>query len=246
MPAADLPQPPNAPELSPARRSDPWTDLALTLPIFVVYHLGVIFLPVRNAADPVTSELRGLARHSLLTYAALTLAIGLVFVAALWTMGRKQALEPKRFLLVGMEGALYALLMRLAGSYVVGAMRLGRAGGGEESSVFSSIVMALGAGLYEEIAFRVILFGAGALVIRRLLKVEGARGLVLVGCWGVLESMTFSAWHYTGAMGDGWDTGSFVFRAVCGLTLTAIFAFRGFAPAVWTHALYDLWVMLLG
>ena len=27
-----------------ARRSDRWTDLALTVPIFVVYHLGVIFL----------------------------------------------------------------------------------------------------------------------------------------------------------------------------------------------------------
>ena len=38
---------------------------------------------------------------------------------------------------------------------------------------------------------------------------------------------------------------TFVFRAVCGLILTAIYAFRGFAPAVWTHALYDVWVMVL-
>ena len=239
MPAVEAPHDPNAPVL--ARRSDPWTDLALTLPIFVVYHLGVIFLPVRNAADPVTSELRALAKHSLPAYAALTLAIGAAFVAVLWTLGRRQALEPKRFLLVGVEGALYAVLMRLAGSYLVGAMRL--AGGGE-GGVFSSIVMALGAGFYEEIAFRVILFGVGALVIRRLVK--GAKAVVLVAGWGVLEAMVFSAWHYTGSMGDGWDTGSFVFRAVCGLTLTAIFAFRGFAPAVWTHALYDLWVMVLG
>src|SRR5438552_1758732 len=140
MPTVDVPQDPAAP--SPARRSDPWTDLALTLPIFVVYHLGVIFLPVRNAADPVTSELRALAKHSLPSYAALTLAIGAAFVAVLWTMGRKQALEPKRFLLVGLEGALYAVLMRLAGSYVVGSLRL--AGGGAEGGVFSSMVMALG------------------------------------------------------------------------------------------------------
>lgn len=242
MPAIDVPQDPNAPAL--ARRSDPWTDLALTLPIFVVYHLGVIFLPVRNAADPVTSELRALAKHSLPTYAALTLAIGALFVAVLWTLGRKQALEPRRFLLVGIEGALYAVLMRLAGSYVVGAMRLAGGGGGEEGGIFSNIVMALGAGFYEEIAFRVILFGTGAMVIRKLFK--GGKVFVMVAAWGVLEAMAFSAWHYTGAMGDGWDTSSFVFRAVCGLTLTTIFAFRGFAPAVWTHALYDLWVMVLG
>jgi len=243
MPAVDPPLDPNAPPLTGARRSDPWTDLALTLPIFVVYHLGVIFLPVRNAADPVTSELRALARHSLPTYAALTLAIGAIFVAVLWTLGRRQALEPKRFMLVGLEGALYAVLMRFAGSYVVGAMRLA-GGGGEEGGVFSSIVMALGAGFYEEIAFRVILFGAGALIIRKLFT--GAKVFVMVAGWGVIEAMIFSAWHYTGSMGDGWDTSSFVFRAVCGLTLTTIFAFRGFAPAVWTHALYDLWVMVLG
>jgi hypothetical protein len=105
---------PGAP--APASKSDAWTDLALTLPIFVAYHLGVMFLPVRNAADPVTSELRGLAKHSLPAYAALTLAIGAVFVAVLWTAGRRQALDPKRFLRIGLEGALYAALMRAAGS----------------------------------------------------------------------------------------------------------------------------------
>ena len=39
------------------QKSDAWTDLGLTLPIFVLYHLGVVFLPIRNAADPVTHEL---------------------------------------------------------------------------------------------------------------------------------------------------------------------------------------------
>ena len=38
--------------------SGPLTDLALTLPIFLAYHLGVVFLPVRNAADMVTSRQR--------------------------------------------------------------------------------------------------------------------------------------------------------------------------------------------
>lgn len=235
-----------APNAAPTlgRRSDPWTDLALTLPIFVVYHLGVIFLPVRNAADPVTAELRALAKHSLPTYAALTLTIGAVFVAVLFTLGRRQALEPKRFFFVAVEGALYAVLMRLAGSYVVGSLRLA-GGAGDEDSVFSSVVMALGAGFYEEVCFRVGIFGVGALVLRKLLG-TGVKGFVAIAAWAVVEAAIFAAWHYTGALGDGWDTGSFVFRAVCGLVLTAIFVFRGFAPAVWTHALYDLWVMILG
>jgi len=31
---------------------------------------------------------------------------------------------------------------------------------------------------------------------------------------------------------------------VLGLALTLIFATRGFAAAVWTHALYDVWVLV--
>ena len=71
--------------------SGPWTDLGLTLPIFLGYHLGVVFLPVRNAADLVTRELVVLADNSLLAYGGLTLGIGAVYVALLVVMGRNHA-----------------------------------------------------------------------------------------------------------------------------------------------------------
>ena len=226
-------------EKSVTRRSDPWTDLALTLPIFVFYHLGVIFLPIRNAADPVTSELNALARHSLPAYACVTLGIGAAFVAVLWTLGRRRALEPGRFAVVALEGALYAVLIRAASTYVVGSLRLSA---GAEGGMFSSVVMALGAGFYEEVAFRVGIFGVGAMLARKLFA--GTKGILLCVGWAIVEACAFSAWHYTGPLGDSWDAGSFVFRAVCGLLLTAIFAFRGFAPAVWAHVVYDVWVMV--
>lgn len=224
-------------------KSDAWTDLGLTLPIFIVYHLGVIFLPIRNAADPVTAELKTLAKHSLPMYAGLTLAIGAAFIAVFWTLGQREALSKKRFVLIALEGALYAVLMRVVGAYVVGSLRL--APGGAGGGVFTSVVMSLGAGLYEEIAFRVGIFGGGAALLRRLAG-KGARGFALTVVWALCAAAAFSGWHYIGALGDPFDLQSFIFRAVCGLVLTAIFAFRGFAPAVWTHAIYDLWVMIGG
>ena len=236
------PAAPVADDAQIAQKSDAWTDLGLTLPIFVAYHLGVVFLPVRNAADLVTSELRGLAKHSLPMYATLTLAIGALFVLALWSLDQKKALAPSRFLSIGCEGALYAAPMRAAGSYVVGSLRLAGAGG---SGLFGSVVMALGAGFYEEIAFRVGLFGVGSLVLRQIFG-KGAKGVAITVVWALVESAAFSGWHYVGAMGDPFDLQSFAFRAVCGLFLTTIFAFRGFAPAVWTHAIYDVWVMAFG
>jgi Type II CAAX prenyl endopeptidase Rce1-like len=226
------------------QKSDALTDLGLTLPIFIVYHLGVVFLPIRNAADPVTAELNSIAKHSLPTYAVLTLAIGAAFVGVLWTIGQRKSLHLSRFLLIALEATLYAVLMRAAGSYVVGSLRL-VGGGAGQGSAFSSVIMSLGAGFYEEIAFRVGIFGGGAAVIQRLIG-KGARGFIAKVVWAVCAACVFSGWHYFGALGDPWDAQSFLFRAVCGLTLTAIFAFRGFAPAVWTHAIYDLWVMLGG
>jgi hypothetical protein len=229
-------------EPRPALKSDPLTDLALTLPIFVLYHLGVAFLPIRNAADPVTAELRALASHNLALYAGLTVAIGAVFVVVIWVLGRGRAFEKKRFFLAAFEGVLYAVLMRFAGSYVVGSLRLGPPS--LDGGPFAGLVMSMGAGFYEEVAFRAGLFGLGALGIK-LIFGKGLQGLLLMAGWAVIAAAVFSGWHYIGPMGDPWDVKSFIFRMVCGLVLTAIYAFRGFAPAVYTHALYDVWVLVL-
>ena len=104
--------------------SGPWTDLGLTLPIFLGYHLGVVFLPVRNAADVVTRELVTLADNSMLAYGGLTLGIGAVYVALLVVLGRNHALRWERFGLVAAEGVLYAIAMRFIAGYVVGRMFL--------------------------------------------------------------------------------------------------------------------------
>ncbi|HSN99674.1 MAG TPA: CPBP family glutamic-type intramembrane protease [Candidatus Nanopelagicales bacterium] len=231
----------NAEVLRPEQKTDALTDLALTLPIFVLYHLGVVFLPVRNAADPVTAELRALANHSLLLYAGLTLAAGAVFVAVLGLLGRGHALQTRRFAMVAFEGALYAVLMRFAGAYAVGSLRLGPPGG---NGAFTGVVMSMGAGFYEEIAFRVGLFGLGALGIKFIFG-KGLQGIIFMTGWAIIAAAAFSGWHYFGALGDPFNLQSFIFRMVCGLVLTAIYVFRGFAPAVWTHVLYDVWVMVL-
>src|SRR6185436_9183010 len=80
-----------------SKKSDAWTDLALTLPIFLAYHLGVVFLPIRNAADPVTTELRSLAKQSLPLYFGLTLTVGAAFVAVLVTLGQRKSMQVSRF-----------------------------------------------------------------------------------------------------------------------------------------------------
>src|SRR4051812_22857268 len=123
--------------------SGPLADLALTLPIFVIYHLGVVWMDVQNAADIVTRELKGLARSSLPAYTGLTLTIGLVFTGILLVLGRGHTLRWQRFALVAAEGIVYAVAMRLVASYVVGKVHLdaGVPAGGDDPGFFTAVVL---------------------------------------------------------------------------------------------------------
>ncbi len=222
--------------------SGPWTDLGLTLPIFIAYHLGVVFLPTRNAADWATSELIELANNDLTAYGALTLGIAAVYVGILIAAGRGKALRWQSFIWLMLEAVAYAVAMRFVASYVVGRLTLGPP---DMGGVFSRLVLSFGAGFYEEVAFRVGLFALGYKALVVLFPMTNWQRGVVVIVWAVFAAMLFSLWHYVGPYGDPLDVRSFVFRWVCGLVFTAIYAFRGFAPAVWTHALYDVWVLVL-
>ena len=57
-----------------------------------------------------------------------------------------------------------------------------------------------------------------------------------------IAATVFSLAHYLGPLGDHFTLTSFVFRALAGLWFTLVYRLRGFAVAVYAHALYDLFV----
>ena len=219
-------------------------DLALTLPIFVGYHLGVVFLRVKNASDLVTGALLELAHGSVETYLGMTLGIGAVFAATLALFGRGQAFRLEKFVQIALEGVAYAIVMRIGVGVLVGKLFVARMVVGDP---FSGVVMSLGAGFYEELTFRAVLFALGAKALKWLFS-SGAgpgRGAGWTIAGALCAAAIFSGVHYVGPLADTFSAPSFVFRFALGLFLTAIYAARGFAAAVWAHALYDVWVLVL-
>jgi hypothetical protein len=230
-------------------------ELALTLPVFLVYQLGVAFLNVRNATDMVTARLLEVAHGDRLTYLALTLGIGAALFLVFAVVGRGQALRARKLVQIAVEGAAYAIAMGTATSWVVGKLFAGVAVAGVQGP-FAGLVMSLGAGFYEELAFRVVLFGLGAKLLVGLFTKDtvtlvgrapplSVKAILIMAAWAVVCAAVFSGMHYVGPLGDAFDPRSFVARAVLGLALTLVYSTRGFAAAVWTHALYDLWVLVL-
>src|SRR5207253_4991113 len=95
-----------------------WVDLGLTLPLFLVYHLGVIFLHVQNATDLVTAPLMQLAEGNRAIYLLITASISVVFAGFFAALGRGQAFRPAKFVQVVIEGVVYAVAMRVTAGYV--------------------------------------------------------------------------------------------------------------------------------
>jgi membrane protease YdiL (CAAX protease family) len=98
----------------------------------------------------------------------------------------------------------------------------------------------LGAGIYEELLFRMILLPAG-IGLLRWLRV-GRRASLAGGI--LLSSLLFAAAHYLGPYGDAFNAFTFLFRVVAGGFFSLLFLYRGFGIAAGTHAGYDLLVGL--
>jgi hypothetical protein len=104
------------------------------------------------------------------------------------------------------------------------------------------LMLSLGAGLYEELFFRVVLvtgLAAGARVVLGF----GTRAAGLTAA--IVGAFIFSAFHYIGPYGDPLQLQSFVFRMLSGLAFSGLYLLRGFGITAWTHALYDAFLLLL-
>jgi hypothetical protein len=103
------------------------------------------------------------------------------------------------------------------------------------------LMLSIGAGIYEELLFRVVLVG---LIAWGSAKLLGWRPLVAGIAATVLGALIFSAFHYIGPYGDRLDVYSFVFRTIAGLFFSGLYLLRGFGITAWTHALYDVFLLL--
>ena len=112
----------------------------------------------------------------------------------------------------------------------------------EELSWPVKLMVSLGAGLYEELLFRVVLVGGLALLARHVFAF-GPRASAVIAVLG--GAFLFSAFHYVGAYGDAFTVASFTFRLVAGVFFSGLFLLRGFGITAWTHALYDVFLLVV-
>ena len=222
------------------------TSVVLVLPLFVAYQLGILATGgLRNGVDFVSNTLVALMNGNLLGYLAFNAAILVLFGALLAWQHKKGGLHPRIFPWMLLESAVYAFFLGSIVIMLINAVGLGSllqisAAAGEPAklNLLEKLVMSAGAGLYEEVVFRLFLMGGLYLLATRVVglhHVLGAIGAVLA------SSVIFSAVHH---ISEPFTMSAFTFRVFAGLLFAVIFQLRGLAVAAYTHFLYDVYVMV--
>lgn len=227
---------------------DLFTSLVLVLPLFILYQVGILLTGgVRNGADFVTGLFWWIARGQLGLYLLINLVILALFIAGILLLRHRGTFKPKIWPGVIAESTLYAIffgsaVIQLMSVFGLDALLSTEAGTpGAAPGPLQAFVLSIGAGLYEETVFRLIGMGGIFWGLKRLDKLPSyANAAIAV----LLSSVIFSAIHHIGALGDPFTIGVFMFRIFAGALLALIFYLRGFAVAVYTHAIYDIIVMV--
>jgi hypothetical protein len=211
-------------------------SLVLMFPLILAYEIGVLFGGRVNGADLVTRAVFT-AAGSRTVYLAIYAVVAIGFLLWIRHTRRWGTLRLELAGPVLLEAALYALTLGALVTLIVDRLPGQLFGLGLTAP---SVISAIGAGVHEELVFRLALI-AGLLAIARPVEARLGRRITVVLAVAA-SSLAFAAAHHLGAHGEPWTAHAFAFRAVAGAVFAAIFWFRSLAHAVYAHVLYDILV----
>lgn len=110
------------------------------------------------------------------------------------------------------------------------------AGANGQAPLVARLAMGVGAGVYEELVFRLVLISVVVMLGSDLLRLNRRRVAVAAV---ILSAVVFAAHHHYpfGSEPFGWYP--FLFRSVAGVYLAVVFWYRGYGSAAGCHAAYN-------
>lgn len=220
--------------------------------LLLLYEIFMLVLPnPLHVANGVDVFFQSLIR--LFPFGTIILSV-IIFVAGIFFIYRDlkngTVLRPFHFLLMFLESAVWAVFLFLNVSLLAGKLTFSNSlldclpmqaiYNNRPTYYLQEIGLSFGAGFYEELFFRLILFKLFMWCYSFLSPQTGEwrKKITVI----LITSFLFSAVHHLGNMGDAFSFNAFAQRFIFGLALNCIFWWRGFGIAAWSHALYDVYV----
>jgi hypothetical protein len=213
----------------------PAVCLAFVLPLAAIYELGALWvaggrLGARELLVPRSiREVLAWFGFQGFWLPALALVVSLL----MWHRIRRDRWQvPIRVVpLMGLESLLLALPLVIVSALFPPRVEAGLA----ELPV--RLVNGLGAGVYEELVFRLLLISGLTWLLGELLEVRGAPGRWTAAA---IAALIFSGCHFAPLGGEPFRWGAFWFRAVAGMYLAVLYFRRGLGISTGAHAAYNL------
>jgi len=233
------------------RSQFPLQALVFLLPLLIVYELALPYvMSDKTVVSDIYARLLLSGFFEMLGVAAYHLpAVIVVVVLLCWHMARRDPWWIRPGLYVGMwcESLVlaiplcaFAIMLQLCGALPDTAGTLMATTGAADEMIF-----AIGAGIYEELLFRLIAISLLHMVLIDVLALPKRLGtLAIVG----LSALAFGLYHFPTYNFLDWDAGQWgrlVFYTGAGVYFAALFVVRGFGIVVGTHAMYDVLAVLL-
>ncbi|MCD6204146.1 MAG: CPBP family intramembrane metalloprotease [Candidatus Marinimicrobia bacterium] len=223
----------------------PFYSLLFTLPLLIAYELMIFsfnhsdIVGLRNGADILFRQFFGLFNVYGFYF------VGFVVLSALlisyYFHNRRKDEEIfhfQFFILMLLESVIFAFLMFVFVQKIGSVLLMN----GNTPDRKEMIVLALGAGVYEEFIFRVILISGFTFFLRDILRLHSVTAAVIAV---ITASMIFSIFHYMGVLGDAFQVKTFLLRFAAGVFLSVLYVLRGYGITAYTHTIYDLLVILI-
>jgi membrane protease YdiL (CAAX protease family) len=228
----------------------PLQCLVFLLPMILAYEVGMILLHGGRGNDPPSA----LAAQQLLQWFFSLFGangfylpgLALIVVLLGWQMASsfpwKVYVQP----LLGMAGesVLLAVPLLLMNQWLplLRSLQGSTAQPATLREGVDELLLSVGAGLYEELVFRLIIISLLTLLLIDIGRLRQVTGVALAV---IVSSALFAAHHYHPIGADAWSTGEFAFRVVAGGYLAVVYVTRGFGLAVGCHVTYDVMAFLL-
>jgi len=222
----------------------PWVSLLFLVPLLAAYEGGIFYLGGDRTyvAAQADSWVRGMLENygAAQVYTAPAVVIVVLLVWSWWRWSDRPADPISTCFGMAFESAIFAfLLWQFSRNFQPIVEHFGlRLEVAARPVAAAQVLTFVGAGIYEEVLFRLGLFTILALVLRTLML----PGVVAITLAGVLSALAFAAAHHVGEFGEPMQPYVFLFRFLAGLYFAALYSFRGFGIAVGAHAGYDVLV----
>ena len=220
----------------------PLYSFLFTIPLFLIYEIGILLtsaddmLVLRNGADALMRQILATFGVSGLYWMGGLFFVGFIIAFILQRKFWQETQVHGDYLLLMMgESLAWSVLIYYFMSNV--SLLLMNPTG---SLLIQRVTLAVGAGIYEEFFFRVLLIAGISMILGFIFQwPDKTRNWAAM----VIAAGIFSSFHFIGEYGDFFSFNIFMIRFLAGIALGTLYFLRGFGITAWSHAIYDLIVL---